>query len=246
MKKTDNRVKRLFNSCKSSSNKGFTLVELLVAIVVLSLVVVPTMSVFVAATKSNSKARTELQATITASSVMESAKAYSLYVFDKQCNTVYTDSNASDFTLLAGTTTESFVSSSYGGSAGVVTFEGTKVKSVSKRDSSVLFTERDSSYAFALNGIKQSNSVYDALIIYEEEPYRDVEVMGEGIEGHGIEYSEGDVATDYTEYNKAYNITVYVYKHDAVSPEYIGKDLAVDSGALVELSGSKIDTAIRP
>lgn len=225
---------------KAKGNQGFTLVELLVAIVILSLVVVPTMTVFITATKSNSKARTELQATITANSVLESAKAFSLYVFDQQCNTIYTSSNASKFALIAGTTTDSFVSSAYGGTVGTVVFDGTKVDSVEKRDSTTPFVERDSKYAYALNGIKQSSSTYDALIVFEEADYQDVEI-------NGSTFTEGDVGTVYAEYNKEYTITIYVYKHNKTgNPEYIGKDLAVDDGALVVITGSKIDPARKP
>lgn len=242
MRKAVRKFRDIYNrkrqKMKAGGNQGFTLVELLVAIVILSLVVVPTMTVFITATKSNSKARTELQATITANSVLESAKAFSLYIYDKQCNTIYSDGNADKFTLIAGTTTSSFVSSSYGGTVYTVVFDGTKVDSIKKRDATEPFVERDSKYAYALNGIKQSQSTYDALIVFEEADYQDVEI-------NGSTFTEGDVGTVYAEYNKEYTITIYVYKHSA-SPAYIGKDLAADSGALVVITGSKIDPARKP
>ncbi|MGN0164975.1 MAG: prepilin-type N-terminal cleavage/methylation domain-containing protein [Lachnospiraceae bacterium] len=227
-------------SRQKKSDGGFTLVELLVAIVVLALVVVPTMTVFVTATKSNSKARTELQATITANSVLESAKAFSIYVFDVQCNTTYTSSNESQFTLIAGTASDSFVSSSYGGTVGTVEWDGDEVKAIFKRDAANPFQERADKYAYAINGIKQSNSTYDAIIVFEAQPYQDVDI-------NGTTYTEADVNSEYGTYNKEYKISVYVYKHNGTSPEYIGKDFSGDDhGALVVINGSKIDSAIRP
>lgn len=226
---------------KASSNKGFTLVELLVAIAVLALVVVPTLSVFVAATKSNSKARTELQATITANSVLESAKAFTIYSIDQQCNTVYTDANASQFTLLAGTTTESFVSSAYGGEVGTVIFDSNDnvtIESVGKRNASITFSERAEKYAYYISGIKQSNSTYDAVIIFDELDYQDVEIDGSVI-------TESDIQGIYDDYNKKYAIKIYVYKHSD-SPAFIGKDPANDENVLVKIEGSKVDRAAMP
>ena len=59
-------------------NKGFTLVEVLVAITVLSIILVPLLSAFVVAANTNAKARQTLRATTLAQNVMEELKAYSL------------------------------------------------------------------------------------------------------------------------------------------------------------------------
>ena len=87
---------------RANDNKGFTFVELLCASVILALIVAPALQLFLFATKTNSKARTELQANVTATSVLESARSFSIYVYDAKCNATYDASNAKDFTLLAG------------------------------------------------------------------------------------------------------------------------------------------------
>lgn len=63
---------------QKQSNKGFTLVEVLVAILVLSIVIVPLLSAFVVSANTNAKARQTLRATTIAQNVMEELKAYSL------------------------------------------------------------------------------------------------------------------------------------------------------------------------
>lgn len=237
------KIKKIFqkNDKKNkikNDNRGMTLVELLVAIAILTLIVFPTMQVFVAATKANSKARTELQATVTANSVLESAKAFSIYVYDKQCNTVYTAANAGTFSLMAGTTTDSFVSSAYGGTVGSVELDGGVVKNVYKR--STAFTESAESYAYAINGVKQTNNTYDVVIVFDKADYRDVE-----INTSGGTISKDEVESIYPKYNKVYDISIYVYRHES-TPAYIGKNLSSNSGALVEITGSKFDSALRP
>lgn len=66
------------NSNRLQSNKGFTLVEVLVAIAVLSIILVPLLSAFVVSANTNAKARQTLRATTLAQNVMEELKAYSL------------------------------------------------------------------------------------------------------------------------------------------------------------------------
>ena len=60
---------------QKQSNKGFTLVEVLVAILILAIIVVPLLSAFVMSAKTNAKARQTLRATTLAQNVMEELKA---------------------------------------------------------------------------------------------------------------------------------------------------------------------------
>ena len=60
------------------SNKGFTLVEVLVAIVILAIIVVPLLSAFVVSARTNAKARQTMRATTLAQNIMEELKAHSL------------------------------------------------------------------------------------------------------------------------------------------------------------------------
>lgn len=243
MRKVKEKIKELYikqkKRCNENGNKGFSLVELLVAIVILSVVVVPTMTVFITATKSNSKSRIQLQGTITANSVLESAKSFSLYVYSNQCNKTYSSSNYGEFTLVAGSTTQSLMA--LGGTCGEVKLDTTSqagkslVLAPSKGNN---FTKEADQYIFAINGIQQSNSKYDALIVFEKNNYQEVSVGGST-------FSESNVEQAYNEYNKEYEITVYVYKHED-TPAYVGKDLNGDMDALITLTGSKLDSALEP
>lgn len=60
------------------SNKGFTLVEVLVAILILAIIVVPLLNAFVVSANTNAKARRMMRATTLAQNVIEELKAYSL------------------------------------------------------------------------------------------------------------------------------------------------------------------------
>ena len=71
-------MKKQENCNRLQSNKGFTLVEVLVAILVLSIILVPLLSAFVVSANTNAKARRTLRATTLAQNVMEELKAYSL------------------------------------------------------------------------------------------------------------------------------------------------------------------------
>ena len=62
----------------SQSNKGFTLVEVLIAITILAIIVVPLLRAFVVSANTNAKARRVMRATTLAQNVIEELKAYSL------------------------------------------------------------------------------------------------------------------------------------------------------------------------
>lgn len=61
-----------------ASNAGFSLVELLIAVVILAIIVIPLLRMFVTSTKINVKSRQMLRATTVAQDIMEGLKAYTL------------------------------------------------------------------------------------------------------------------------------------------------------------------------
>ena len=60
------------------SNSGFSLVELLIAVTILSIIVIPLLHMFITSTKINVKSRQTLRATTVAQDIMEGLKAYTL------------------------------------------------------------------------------------------------------------------------------------------------------------------------
>ena len=61
-----------------SSNAGFSLVELLIAVTILAIIVIPLLHMFVTSTRINVKSRQMLRATTVAQDIMEGLKAYTL------------------------------------------------------------------------------------------------------------------------------------------------------------------------
>lgn len=74
-----------------NNQEGFSLVELLVAITILAIIVLPFLNSFVTASKTNSKAREQLVATTVAQNVMEEIKATSIEALEKDDNFVFDD-----------------------------------------------------------------------------------------------------------------------------------------------------------
>lgn len=81
---------------KKNQNAGFSLVELLVAITILLIVVVPILHSFITASKTNAKAKKIMQATSTAQNIMEEFKAYTL----EELKASYTITENADGTYL--------------------------------------------------------------------------------------------------------------------------------------------------
>ncbi len=238
------KFKKFRKKLKENSNKGFTLVELLISIAILSLVVFPVFEVFVTATKTNSKSRTELQATLTANSVLESSKAFSIRVFHEQCAANYNTVSKSKFTLVAGEQSGGTVKSllDAGGTAGILKLgDDGKYKLV--QNSGEAFTADSLSvksvYMYGVNGIKQSHNYYDAVVVFSECEYQDTEMTGAN--GNSVNYKESDSNGNYSDYNKKFDITVYVYKHQD-TPVYVGAT-DLNENALLKITGNKLDNA---
>jgi len=209
------------------NNKGFTLVELLVAIVILAMVMMPISRLFITAGGINSKARREQQANITANSVLESAKAFPLTEFYNQCKA----NNASSFTLIASKDNSQFSSAVF-----------TQYDNTNTATLATSFAESNQTYAYRINGLLQNKSLYDAIVIFEKVPFKNVKIDNTNY------ISETDVSGIFSDnklegvYYKQYAIRVYVYEHGAdVSSEAFSK--TSKGNALVMLTGSKLDSA---
>ena len=73
-------------------NSGFTLVEVLIAVAILSVVSIPILQSFVSVAQVNAKSRRRLAATTIAEGLMESCKGMSLKEVAAQCNPSLTQS----------------------------------------------------------------------------------------------------------------------------------------------------------
>jgi prepilin-type N-terminal cleavage/methylation domain-containing protein len=228
MKRIFEKIRKSRQKLKSKSNKGFTLVELLVAMVILSVVIFPTLQVFVTATKVNANSRARLQANITGDSVLESAKSFSLYSFNSQCVNL-TSASSSKFSLVAGAEGRVDALKYAGGTiAWDENYTFVPADYTTDADGNKVYH----SYMYAINKIRQSKSYYDAVIVFQEVEYTDASVTPM--------VSEEQVSSVYSYYNKKFDITVYVYKHSD-DPVYIGAtDLS--ENAVVVLTGSKLDS----
>lgn len=74
---------------KQLNNKGFSLLEVLVAIVILCIVSIPLLRAFVTAAKTNARAKITLRATSVAEDLMEDFKDYSLEELDAKYDSVF-------------------------------------------------------------------------------------------------------------------------------------------------------------
>lgn len=71
---------------KLNKNAGFSLVELLIAITILAIIVIPLLNVFLTSNKLNIKSRQTLRATTMAQDIMEGLKAYNIEELKAQFN----------------------------------------------------------------------------------------------------------------------------------------------------------------
>jgi prepilin-type N-terminal cleavage/methylation domain-containing protein len=120
---------------KGKNNKGLTLVELIVAVAILAIIVLPLLKAFVISTDTNAKAKEKLRTTELAQNIMEGLEAISLsQVEDQFCNP---GTDNCDFTLLTGQ----------------------KQMTVCRME-----TDTDGIYSFAMKDLNASGKKYDARI----------------------------------------------------------------------------------
>ncbi len=93
-------MKKLLFIQKKLNNKGMTLIELMVAIAILSVAIVPLMYAFVSTARYNAKGRELQQTTVLAQTVIENCKAYDVgEIYDKMNDKSFIGSMADASTL---------------------------------------------------------------------------------------------------------------------------------------------------
>lgn len=171
-------------------NRGLSLIEVLVAVMILGIVVTPFLHSFITTATSNSKAKEIHKATVVAQSVMEGVKAESLENIAMQFN--YPNQG---FYVLAsgrigdGTNVESLVSelrTGTGGYVDVVKYEDPSLDGMPDKRTGVTAStysedmgaageflgQSDGIYYFALEDVKEDISSYDVLVKVDATAYR--------------------------------------------------------------------------
>ena len=87
------------NHIRGKQNKGFTLVEVLIAMTILAIIVAPLLHAFVTASRTNAKAKQLMKATTLAQNVMEELKANPLEDIARQFNSSSTTSYTSNLSI---------------------------------------------------------------------------------------------------------------------------------------------------
>lgn len=147
------------------SNKGFTLVEVLIAIAILAIIVVPLLRAFVVSANTNAKARRTMRATTLAQNVIEELKAYSLdesaeqYLGRKTGNHVIDDAKESYETVKYADGVHSAVT---------IDDEGNIVGRV------------DGQYDFVLQEVVQEHAEFDVEIQIRKPEAKDASLAGLG------------------------------------------------------------------
>lgn len=159
---------RLSKSKKKRLNsKGFTFVELLVAIAILGVCVAPIMSAFVVSSRMNLRGRRKEQALTVAQSIVEGVKAHGIVSTLNECK----ESNTDDFTVIpengegtkiSHTVTRSTLVESTINVAGYNFWIGQTFEANAAGENNVV--TKSNAYTFKLENILMGATYYDAVV----------------------------------------------------------------------------------
>lgn len=174
--------RQLNKKCSKAANAGFSLVELLIAVTILAIIVIPLLHMFVTSTRINVKSRQTLRATTVAQDIMEGLKAYNL------------DEVRTQFSLPDGTISDDFFYPTEG-----FYIVNSKMIQGGVREVRQLETDRDVNgefddpddenneiYYFAIENLKMQGGEYDALIKLDASTYTEDKA---GSSGHDNAYN---------------------------------------------------------
>lgn len=164
------------------NNAGMTLVELLVAIAILGIIVVPFLHAFISSIRTNAKARENLRVTTVAQDITEGFKAYDMeelcyqYNFPAKGFRVFADntvSGASVKEVLWDAASGSFVDVDPSvRPADPDVDPHASVYSPDGGDTFEYLGQKSGQYYFAMSGVSYENQKYDALVSMNALPYR--------------------------------------------------------------------------
>lgn len=170
------------SSIHKPNNKGFTLVELLTAIVILAIVVVPLLNAFAVSARTNAKAKESMNATSIAQNIMENLKVTSIEELAYQFN--YPDKGFGLLDLSADYANnenprEMYLQTELDGSTTLADIDpngaNAAFASVSSTDGGNTYEfvgQSDGIYRYAIDNVPMGKSKYDVLINVDASAYR--------------------------------------------------------------------------
>ncbi len=182
------RVKKMKKHSNKLNNKGFTLVELILAMIILAAVIGPFLHAFMTSTKMNMKSRNRSQATTLAQNVMEGLKTEA-YLEDGAGN--YTDVTLPHLQTVMNQFTYPTIDSTYDnffvlpkenitsatvgeiiqGTPSIVSADGGRTSTFNERD--------DYRYYMYLLNVKQQGSTFDILVTLDGSEYGESATSGQ-------------------------------------------------------------------
>lgn len=160
-----------------ASNAGFSLVELLIAVTILAIIVIPLLHMFVTSTRINVKSRQTLRATTVAQDIMEGLKAYTLEEVRTQ------------FTPADGVSTGSFFYPSDGFYILNSSLIQGGVREIAELGPD---TSGEEIYYFGIENLKMQGGEYDALIRLDASTYGARSIEGAVTSGAPTDASSHD------------------------------------------------------
>lgn len=160
-----------------ASNAGFSLVELLIAVTILAIIVIPLLHMFVTSTRINVKSRQTLRATTVAQDIMEGLKAYTLEEVRTQ------------FTPADGVSPGSYFFPSDGFYIVNSSLIQSGVREITELGPDISGEEV---YYFGIENLKMQGGEYDALIKLDASTYGEKSIEGAVKSGAATDSSSHD------------------------------------------------------
>ncbi|MCQ2550302.1 MAG: prepilin-type N-terminal cleavage/methylation domain-containing protein [Lachnospiraceae bacterium] len=160
-------------------NKGFSLVEVMIAITILAIIVTPFLASFLRATKINAKSRKMLRATTVAENVMEGLSGFLIEDISKQFNDIYNlqqkkDDAGNPVVDGAGNPvmeSQFLILNNRSGDSAITHMELGTNKSV---NGGVFSQKPENIYEYALLNVTEDRQQFDIKVTVDANKYRDV------------------------------------------------------------------------
>ena len=143
---------------KLNKDAGFSLLELLIAVVILAIIVIPLLNLFLSSNKLNIKSRQTLRATTAAQDIMEGLKAYNMEEIRAQF-----DDPASGFYVI----------------------DSRMIKGGVKEEAPGKGNPTDGLYVFSMKELNMQGSKFDAKIEIDGRGYMSATPAGTAMKDHG-------------------------------------------------------------